>query len=455
MATPMTAHFLNGDSIQGELVEYKQDSITWSSEALMSPAEFSTNQLKEIKFNSYHQLEAPESDHYATVILHNNVNDPNMRDRVRGALKAVTDDSIKLQTNFAGLLEFRRDMVAELIISDRQEMIYAGPRDLSEWTQSSQGGWSYQDGVLECTESSSISREIGTHKRIRIAFDATWQNGSQFRMLLYANGSAEDNDQRNKAGSYYEFVCQSQYAYLRKRTNLNRGRQSETVGTTGALRELDSEQKIRFEFLQDLTTGWIRLKLNGERVADWRDNNFNHENLGEHLHFYGDHSSSLKLSRIRIASWDGVVEGGWAETNRFRGMQFNETPESNEEEKIESGIQLKNGDIIQGEAVNIKDGNVTLKTKFSEFDLPISRLRTFALRTAEEEKNPELFWMPIRRSNDIRAHFANEGHITFELIDFKDGYLIGRSQTFGEAQFDLKAFSRLEFNIYQNSMPQL
>lgn len=449
-APPMTAHFTNGDVLGGTLAGVGGDTILWDADAFFDPIELAADQLTELRIPSRDFLETPPGDHVATVTLTN-------EDRVRGTLRSVTDEEIGLNTSFAGPLVFRRDMVAKLDIEDRPEILYAGPRALDEWTQSTPGAWTLDDGTLLCTEESSISREIGEHERIRVMFDVSWRERTQFRMLLHADGAADDGDHRQGLGNYYEFVCQSQYAYLRKRTEENNRRQSQTIGTTGAMRELDPNEKIRFEFLQDLTTGRVRLKLNGERVADWRDDNPDPEPLGSHLHFYGDQSSAVEISRIRVTSWDGVVEGDWQEDDmrmRLRGMQLGEPEETEEPEATEPGILLRNGDRIEGETLRVTDGTVTLKTRFKEFELPVSRLRTFALRSAEEAADPEILWKPIRRAGDIRAYFSDGGHITFEFLGLEDGEILGRSQTFGEARFDLSAFARIEFNLYRRKLPR-
>ncbi len=119
-----------------------------------------------------------------------------------------------------------------------------------------------------------------------------------------------------------------------------------------------------------------------------------------------------------------------------------------EEIEPETGISLRNGDVIDGNIIGIENGNVEIQTSMKSFKLPVSRLRNFVLRTAEDADNPELRWEPILRNGDIRAWFSQGGHITFQLTGSKGNLLIGKSQTFGEAAFQIDAFSRLEFNLY-------
>jgi hypothetical protein len=113
-------------------------------------------------------------------------------------------------------------------------------------------------------------------------------------------------------------------------------------------------------------------------------------------------------------------------------------------------IRLRNNDHVEGEMLGIENGKVKLKTKFGDMNLPVSRLRSFPLRTKEQRKDFKLglYEQPKRRNGDIRAWFADGSHVTFRLDAAGDGRLKGYSQTFGNAEFDTTAFSRIEFNLY-------
>ena len=55
----------------------------------------------------------------------------------------------------------------------------------------------------------------------------------------------------------------------------------------------------------------------------------------------------------------------------------------------------------------------------------------------------------------MRAWLREGGRITFRLDSFDRDTLTGYSQTFGEVEFKLNAFSRLEFNIYNEELEAL
>lgn len=446
-AGDMTLQFTNGDLVRGDLLGFGESGLLWESDAFAGPQRFRIDPVSQIELPTSGGFDLPEGNHIAEVTLTNG-------DKLRGCLMEVSDERIGLRTSFAGHLNFRRDMVEELKIESRPEIIYLGPTDLATWTQSPSDSWTLESDALVCNRSSSIGREIGRHDRIRIAFDVSWRENAQFRVFLHAD--AEDPDDMENG---YELVCQSQYAYLRKKT----ANDSSTIGSSGGIREFTERDKIRFEILQDMTTGRIRLMIDGRIVDDWQEAAPAPEKMGSFLHFAASRTNGTRISRISITSWDGLIDGEWGQARRQaanRMFQFGNMGEEDaegaeaEEAKEAQGISLRNGDKIDGEILEITEGMVRLKTTFNEFELPVSRLRSFALRTAEEAANPELRWEPIRRKGDIRANFIDGGQVTFQLMGFEDGKLIGRSQTFGEAQFDLGVFSKLEFNIYPRGLPQ-
>jgi hypothetical protein len=54
----------------------------------------------------------------------------------------------------------------------------------------------------------------------------------------------------------------------------------------------------------------------------------------------------------------------------------------------------------------------------------------------------------IRRNGDVRTTFPDGSSMVFRLDGVEDGEITGSSQNFGSATFDMSAFSRIEFNIY-------
>lgn len=433
--------FDNGDSLAGSMVDIDERGLHWNSPAFAGPQVFRLDRVDQLTLPVSGELHLPEGNHLAVVTLTNG-------DELRGCLTRLTDKEVGLSTQYAGDLVLRRDMVEALRIEDRPEILYAGPEGLDGWVQSQEEGWSYEPGELVCRKTSSIGRDVGRHSKIRLRFDVEWQSNAKFSVYLHCD-SEDPDDMKNG----YVLVCQSQYAYMRKHLRSNPA----TVGSQGGIVEFSQKNKVSFEILQDLETGRVRILVDGRRIDDWTENAPGADLMGGFLHFAADRDSGIRISRIRMSTWDGQVDGEWGMDDgpvriRMRnGLMLEDSEDAPEEPEADTSqdIRLRNGDVIVGETLGIEDGRVRLRTTYKEITLPVPRLKSFALRTAEEAADPELRWEPIRRKGDIRAHFAEGGSITFQLVGLEDGALIGRSQTFGEATFDLSAFSSLEFNIYE------
>ena len=438
LAAEMTARFRNGDTLPGHFSAFEGGTVQWSNPAFFEPQPLLLPKLDDILLPAPDAAPLPEGDHLAVVTLTND-------DRLEGSLLHADDRTIRLHTSFAGELSFDRRMVSKIEIRERPEIYYAGPNSIDEWTQTEPDGWIMDAGGLLSVEASGIARDVGIHERFSLSFEVSWRGSARFRIFTCA-----DSTEFEKIGNCFELVCQSQYAYIRKRMSRNGGAEAITIGTTGGVREFQEREKVRIRLLQDLLDGRIRLMIDDRVVADWREPAPGAGNLGGALHFVSDHRGPLRISRIQMTSWDGVIEDSWQEQDPFGGGfdGFDDDEEAPPPEA--SGVLLANGDLVDGRAAGVVDGEVTLETPLKTFALPVSRLRSFALRTPEEAADPELTWKPIRRAGDIRAWFPDGHHLTFELLGHREGKLLGRSQTFGEAGFDLAAFSRLEFNLYRS-----
>jgi hypothetical protein len=111
-------------------------------------------------------------------------------------------------------------------------------------------------------------------------------------------------------------------------------------------------------------------------------------------------------------------------------------------------IALRNGDFITGSVTGVAEGFIKIHSTHGDIRLPVSRMRSVALHTDADRKNPDRYEKPKRMTGDIRAWFPEGGHIVFRLDAIDNGMLKGYSQTFGEARFRIDAFHRIEFNIH-------
>lgn len=195
-----------------------------------------------------------------------------------------------------------------------------------------------------------------------------------------------------------------------------------------------------------MKSGKVCLLVNDRMIESWIDPDVAKGQFGHSLHFVAQNATPLRISRIAVAPWDGVVER--MPEPRVGILRQLANPELPEESKPatpatpQAGrMELANGDSLSGEVLAITGGVMTVKTPLGEIKVPVSRLRSVALQKTALERCK-------RRNGDIRAWFANGSSIVFQLDGVKDATLLGSSQNFGSATFQLAAFNRIEFNIH-------
>ena len=87
---------------------------------------------------------------------------------------------------------------------------------------------------------------------------------------------------------------------------------------------------------------------------------------------------------------------------------------------------------------------VFLGTSFGDVRVPVKRMRSVGLAKETDEVRME--------AGDIRAWFHEGGYITIKLKSLDDKTIKGYSQVYGDAEFDINAFSRVEFNIWRREL---
>ena len=427
---------VDGSRIRGSLLGVEVDRLQFEAAFLAAPVPLRLEKVLEVSL-PVHRGES-KGDHVATITLTNG-------DVLRGELTGIDKTTIKLHTWYAGELAFRRAMVDSLEIQDRPDLIFSGPDGLDGWTQSEPGSWHFEHGWLRAKGAGSIARNFDLPAKARFAFDLSWRSNPRFNFLSFSDGIAGTHP-----ANAYELIIQGgRYVQLHKRWSKDGKPQSNTLGNFANVPELVNKERCRIEMLVDRKSGLIRMIVNGRAAHDWTDPDPEAGQHGGGMHFSTQDNVQLRVSRIEVTSWDGELEGRPPEQDEGF-MDEDDTPQPETDTPIDpTRIRLRNNDQIAGELIGIENGKVKLKTAFGDVNLPVSRLRTFALHTKDQRENPEIYQMPIRRNGDVRAWFPDGTSVTFRLLDAGNGKLTGDSQTFGKASFEQKAFARIEFNLYE------
>lgn len=432
------------DQLSGTLEGLSADRIVWNSPILEKPAPFWLKNILEVSLPAT----PPEfnATHEATLTLMNG-------DCVRGQVAAVTDDTITLDTWYAGRLAFRRVMVKEVAIDARPSLVFSGPTGLDGWSQSAKTApWTYEYGVLRTSANQGvgIGREVGLPDECSIGFDVAWRGPLMFNFNFFTDDPAAESPT-----SGYQISCQGSYASIRRQ---NAGMQGSDVSN---IPEFKENEKVRLEVRASRLTGNVCLYVNGRFAALWKDPGVAKAKLGKCIQFVPQGNETLRVSAIKVASWDGILEEfsdenaamlgmgmGFRRFQMGNGKQQPTLPEPKPKPAADGRMKLRNGDSIGGEVTSIVDGVISIKTPFAEVKLPVARVRNIILKPAPLEE-------PIRRNGDVRAWFGDGSSIVFCFDAMSRDVITGHSQTFGSASFKLAAFNRIEFNIYDPQIADL
>ena len=427
-APKSVVRFSNNDVLEGFPESIMPQRLVWNSPLLERPATFLLDKVLDVSLSP--ALPEETADHAATVTLTNG-------DTIRGQLASVTDDAIALDTWFAGRMSFKRPMVSGVKIEQRTGYLYSGPSGLDGWHQSAKPpAWTYRRSAFRASAEGGIARNDLLPEECSVSFDAAWKGDSiRLRVILFSDDTATDNPT-----SGYDF------SFMRGGIHV---RNCKTQGFLGSAQSqaLMEADKVHIEIRASTKSNRVALFINGRITEVWNDPDAGQAPIGRGLHFISGSTLPLRISDIRVAPWDGVIEQmpeprpGFNRRFGFPELNEDEEPEDENKAAPEARMELANGDTLAGEVNTIENGIITVKTPLGDIRLPVSRLRSVLLKPAEPESSK-------RYNGDIRAWFPDGGSIVFRLETSSDGTLTGSSQNFGTATFKTAAFNRIEFNIY-------
>jgi hypothetical protein len=436
-APESTVRFANNDVLTGTPESLSPALLVWKSPLLEESAAFHLDKVLEMSMPG--GMSDKPADHEAVVTLTNG-------DTIRGQLASVDDETVSLDTWFAGRMTFKRVMVTGLVIEEKTDFLYRGPTGMDGWIQPrDSSAWKYERAAFRSSAAGGIARDDVLSDECVISFDTAWKGDSiRMRVILFSDDPETDNPSTG-----YELSFQRGSVHLRN------AKTQSFLGSAQSQALMESD-RARVEIRASRKSNRIALTINDRIVEVWNDPDARKADFGKALHFISGSPQPLRISNIRVAPWDGVIDKMPEPQLGFGAMRFGlqpgikpKTPPPPAAEKSkEERMELANGDSLTGEVTSIRDGTIAIKTPLGDVSLPVSRLRSLALKPVEAERS-------IRRNGDVRAWFPDGSSIVFRLDECGDGTLTGSSQNFGSATFDLSAFTRIEFNIYSRAYEEL
>ena len=431
-----SVRFTNNDRLPGSLAGITPARLSWQSPLLKDSADFNIKGLLDITLPAQHP-EIP-AGHEAVLSLTNG-------DTLRGQLASVTDETIELDTWFAGRLNVQRVMVSELRVDSIPDLLFRGPSGLDGWKQTTPTpSWTYDAGAFISSGPGGIGRLVDLPDEFRVGFSAEWRGSFRLNFIFFTN----DIDSE-RPGQGYEVMFQRRMVHLRGLSPQN------WIDQTHDATALQEDEKARIEILASRKSGQVVFILNGTTIAVWNDPAMIGREMGKGIQFVAFDGSPIRISRIEVSAWDGTIE----EMPKPKAMNFpnvqglrmprQQSPAAEPEKPQDDGrMMLRNGDSIAGEVLSIREGMLQLKTPFAEVTIPVDRLRNIQLKPTEPE-------VAKRNKGDVRGWLPDGSSFVFRLDAADQDSLTGFSQNFGTARFLKNAFQRIEFNIHDFDLQEL
>jgi hypothetical protein len=329
-------------------------------------------------------------------------------------------------------------MVEGVKIIEHPKLVFIGPDGLDDWKRiESATAWNFDSGSFKSSGLGQIARDVKIPEVSRTAFDLAWHSQLRARLVV----CSDDINTKNPTNCY-DLYMQGRYVYFRKHWNNNGAPNVSMIGNAN-IPEFIENEKAHIELCVDRKKGNFNLIVDGRSVAVWKDNDFKDGTMGGGLHFVAEDSSPLTVSRIEVSEWDGFIEQQPVseDLNQAEDEETAAKTAKKPEEPAPGRMTLRNGDTLYGEVLGIENGIMRVKTSFEELKLPVSRLKTIALKPVDREE-------AILKNGDIRAWFPDGSRVVFRLDAAAPDGLQGFSQNFGTSTFKPSAFSRIEFNLY-------
>jgi hypothetical protein len=401
---------LDGSTLHGSLTGLEPGkAVNWKHPAALAPFQLKPDNLRQIRFGNAEK--PPPAQNSTCRLMFDN------GDEVFGNLVSMDDQNVELDTWFAGRLKAPRESVQSIrFLWKGFSTVFEGPTSPDGWKVSpGKDVWRYEDGAFFSTAVGSLGRDVQLPAKSRISFDMSWNGQLSLALSIYT-----DSVERFDFGaSSYMFYIGSGYVNLQ--------RVQAGVGTThiGQVQvpSMRDGNKVRMELRTNRDTATIALFVNGEQVAQWRDQaGFVARGTGI-CYFAQRMGPMMRLSNLKVSEWDGRDDAQLPET-KPKGVQV---------------VNLVNNDQAEGKLLSIAQGKVTIQTDFSALKIPVERITDIYMRPGQPATNI--------LANEIRANFLGGGSVTFTVDKWSNEKVTGSNRNFGQVSLNPAWIQLLQFNL--------
>ncbi len=446
-------HLLQGDQFIGKLMSFVPgEGLHWQHPSIKAPMVLDAQSLSRVQLRSLSA--SPNAKRHSCIVALAN------GDELMGELlelraeKAGQPAALVLDTWYAGKLTLPFAGLRSLTPGNvGTRVLYEGPENAAGWLSGANnqvdpngnvaglaaaGGmpmgdvaiqiagrmaeqpgaaqWRFANNSFQARGTGAIiARDFELPDRCMFEFDLAWQGYFSLTFNFYT----DKFDQYS--GNCYSLRFDQQNAYLfRISPTMGNVRLGANVNTGLTLPRTSARISVRV----DKAARTIAMLVDGVLVHQWKEEGGrDFAGKGKGVLFATRNAQPMRLGAIRVAEWDGrlPVAGNVVGAGK------------------EDFVLFSNEDSVSGNVLAIKDSKLTLQTGFGDLEVPLQRVGRVDFRPRP---------IQVVAANG-RATLRDQGRITFNLKQWKDGKVIIASPYFGEAEFLASAFAAMEFNTDQ------
>lgn len=418
--------FRNGDLLYGALESVRPETgVRWRHTDVENAIEFAPDNIAEIHFPNRPRV--PISSPSACRLQLSN------GDELDGNVVLYDGEKAVLETWYAGEVTVARKMIQSIVpVLPEGAVVYEGPTGLEGWTigkvvsaLGDAGEWKYRNGAFYATNAASIARDVNIPDMARIEFDLAWKGVFQLAFAIYTDYMQPINlankDTEPQFAGFYSLQLNSFSA------NLLPVKKNDPLRYLGQVSVPAFNQKnaAHVEIRASKPARSVALYVDGQLIKQWIDTE-EFAGEGKGVRFVHQGQGRIRLSHFRISEWNGQSD------EKLVGVG----------EVKQDVARLRNGDKVSGDVLNIQDGKMIVSTGGTQLTVPLSRVKQIDFASPGTERKTD-------DAANIRAVFTRGGSVTFQLVEWEGGKIVGTSPNFGQLAFDSTAFSKVELELRQ------
>ena len=427
--SPDKIEFINGDLLCGVLKNIGDDSlIEFTPDILGAPVKVKAKGIGKVYFGSANQNQQKSIGNSIVKLI--------TGDTFSGNFVSLDKEKLIVETSFGGRLKIDREQVKALIPSSGAPVVYDGPNSLNEWTVNTPGffvnvivqgarpgvaqtiqnvplPWGFTNDSLYCINNGSIGRFFELPDKMSLDFELAWRGNLSFTVFFYTDSLAP------YAGKSYMILFTQRAAYLHRRASIS----GITVLGQVEIPEFSRASVANISIKVDKEERLIALFINDRLAQVWKDES-EFVGGGNGIVFNQQSTSRVKISKIRITKWDGILE-----------EQTNTISKANADI-----VKLTNKDIVEGQVLAITNGIVNIKTEYAPLEIPFERVSevTFNIKSDQRKNSPE--------TQVVRGFLREYGNFSFAIKKWDKDKVIGEAPGIGKIEFSPSAFRIIQFN---------